>query len=566
MRNLLLTLSLLAAVPLTAQTASGQSPQGRDDALTATLQPARAGQFRTPSTAPARAAGTEIGAGVIYQTPAGREHARLLRDGFAFRNTSSGVVAGQYEYAVGRYVEGDDGCLYVYEPFNTLATQSWLKLEKLADDRYVAHTPQPIYENNGQVYYASWYKMARIDGSTYGFVPDTLDGKPDTDMYFTMEDGVLQVENLSQFEDTRYPSHMLCLTNALDEWVGYGDAQTRIAPMQEQAARLPEGLEPQVYILENTKLNSITEEEAVERRMTLAAIDGQDIYFRNPSDTLSWLKGTFDGTRAVLRAQYAGADELESFHLWMKPATYDVVEDVQDGFTFHNRSYAEADELVLRYNPETRKFSADGGTAMTINVRPIDIYYVTTYDDPTWQQFEERVATPVQPVFRDVWGYEADTGSGIVQFYLTPKGTQGEQLSTDKLFYRLYLGDEDHPYPFTAAVYDGLEEDMTDVPYDFSDGYYFFSTNDIKAFFYYFDEQAFSRIGLQAVYRPLGTETRSDIAWMGTDVILGVQAATDGRAEAPAEYYDLQGRRLSEPTGKGIVIVRQGGKATKRAR
>lgn len=549
-----------------AQTAPPTAPPTRDNALTATLQPANGLQFRTPARTPARRAGTEIGAGIIYQTPAGREHARLLRDGFAFRNTSSGVVAGQYEYAVGRYVEGDDGCLYVYEPFNTLATQSWLKLEKLGDDRYVAHTPQPIYENNGQVYYASWYKMARIDGSTYGFVPDTIDGRPDTDMYFTMEDGVLQVENLSQFEDTRYPSHMLCLTNALDEWVGYGDAQTRIAPMQEQAARLPEGLEPQVYILENTKLNSITEEEAVERRMTLAAIDGGDIYFRNPSDTLSWLKGAFDGTRAVLRAQYAGADELESFHLWMKPATYDVVEDVQDGFTFHNRSYAEADELVLRYDPDMKKFTADGGTAMTINVRPIDIYYVTTYDDPAWQQFDEQVATPVRPVFRDVWGYEADTGSGIVQFYLTPKGTQGEQLSTDKLFYRLYLGDEQHPYPFTAAVYDGLGEDMTDVPYGFSDGYYFFSTNDVKAFFYYFDEQAFSRIGLQAVYRPLGTETRSDIAWMGTDVILGVSSATDGRAEAPAEYYDLQGRRLSEPTGKGIVIVRQGGKTTKRMR
>lgn len=564
MRNLFIAISLLAAAPMMGQTAGKQAAQVRDNALTATLQPVDGGQFRTPSRTQPRRDGIETDKGIIYETPKGTEHARQLRDGFAFRNTSSGVVADQYEYAVGRYVEGDDGCLYIYEPFNTLATQSWLKLEKLEDDRYVAHTPQPIYENNGQLFYASWYKMARIDGSTYGFVPDSIDGKPDMDMYFTMEDGVLQVEDQNQFEDTRYPSHMLCLTNALDEWVGYGDAQTRIAPMQEQAAQLPEGVEPQVYILETTKLNSITEEESTVRQMTLAAIDGEDIYFQNPSDTLSWLKGTFDGSRAVLRAQYAGANELESYHLWMKPATYTVVEDEQDGFTFHNRSYAEADELVLHYNAELQKFYTDGEVSATINVRPLDIYYIQSYDDPVWSQFTEQVATPVPPVFRDVWGYAEDTGSGIVQFFLIPKGTQNEPLSTDNLYYRFYLDDEQHPYPFTAAVYDGLEQDMDEVPYDFSDNYYFFSTNDNKVFFYYFNEQQYSRIGLQAVYHALGTETRSDITWMGTDVILGIQSATGGEAAAPAEYFDLQGRRLREPLQKGVTIVRQGGKATKR--
>ena len=51
---------------------------------------------------------------------------------------------------------------------------------------------------------------------------------------------------------------------------------------------------------------------------------------------------------------------------------------------------------------------------------------------------------------------------------------------------------------------------------------------------------------------------------MGTDVILGIQSATGGEAAAPAEYFDLQGRRLRETLREGVTIVRQGGKATKR--
>lgn len=560
MRKLFLSISILLAASAASQTARQAAPQ-RDNALTATLQ---APLTDGPRRATPRAGGIETPTGIIYKTPEGTEHARMMRDGFAFRNTSSGVVADNYEYAVGRYVEGADGNLYVYEPFNTLATQSWLKLEKLEEGRYVARTPQPIYENNGQVYYASWYKMARIDDATYGYVPDTVNGKPDMDMYFTLEDGVLQVEDCNKFEDTRYPLHMLCLTNSLDEWVGYGDGFTRIAPNGETAARLPEGVTPQVYTLETTKLNSITEEESTVRQMTLAAIDGQDIYFRNPSDTLSWIKGSFDGAQAVIKAQYAGADELQSYHLWLKPATYTVVEDEQDGFTFHNRSYAEADEMVLKYDAQQQKFSTPGETALTINVRPLDIYYITTYDDPVWRVFTETAATPVPPVFRDVWGYDEAAGSGMVQFFLLPKGTKNETLSTDMLYYRFYFEDEQHPYPFTSAVYDGLEQDMDEVPYDFSDGYYFFSTNDTKAFFYYFNEQQYSRIGLQAVYRGMGEEHRSEISWIESSVITGVNAAETADGAAAEEYFDLQGRRLREPLAHGVTIVRRGAAVSKR--
>lgn len=564
MRKLFFYISLLAAAPLFAQTVTNQSAPARDDAATALLQPARTGEFRSaPASAPLK---EDLGTttGIRYKTPAGVEHSRLMRNGFAFRNTQSGVQADKYEYAVGRYVEGDDGCLYIYEPFNTLATLSWLKLDKLEEGHYVAHTPQPIFENNGQVYYASWYKMARIDGHTYGYVPDTINGKVDGDMYFTLENGVLAVEDEEHFEDTRYPLHMLCLTNTFDEWVGYGDAFTRMEPVTENIIQLPQGVEPQVYTLETSAMNSMTQEINTIRQMTRVAIDGSDIYLQNPSDTLSWIKGSFDGQQARFKEQYAGADELQSYHLWMKPATYTCVEDEVDGYTFYNRSYADADELVFNYIADQEKFTTNDDVSMLISVRPNEIYFLKNYDDPVYKRFVEKEATPVPPVIHDVWGYMSDTGSGIVQFYLLPKGTNGESLSTENLYYRFLLGDENHAYPFTSAVYEGLEQDMTDVPYSFSDGYYFFSTNDLKAFFYYFDEQQYDRIGLQAVYRGMGVEHKSEVAWVTAETITGVKGVSNAEQDGPAEYFDLQGRRLAEPLKSGVTIVRKGGKVSKR--
>ena len=104
---------------------------------------------------------------------------------------------------------------------------------------------------------------------------------------------------------------------------------------------------------------------------------------------------------------------------------------------------------------------------------------------------------------------------------------------------------------------------MTEVPYDFADGYYFFSTNDIKAFFYYFDEQQYDRLGFQAVYRGMGEEHLSDITWISSETITGIHSTeTTAQKESP-EYFDLQGRRLQEPLSHGVTIVRQGGKVTK---
>lgn len=580
MRRILLSALLFAATAVYAQTSpqsivlaqttnqpavfaptSPQSAALRSGSRTQ-LSPVADGLFRN---APAKKSGASLlPVNIIYNEPEGTAHERLLRKGFRFQNTSSGVTADSYDYAVGRYVEGDDGNLYLYEPFNSLATQSWLRLEKVDDEHYVAHTPQPIYQNNGTTYYATWMKMARLDGHTYGFIPDTINGKPDYDMKFTLRDGMLSVDDDEHFEDTRYPLHLLCLADANNQWTGYGEGLTRIEPMNETATQLPQGVEPQDYALETTTMNSVTQEVTSVRTMTKAAFDGNDVYLLNPGDSLSWIKGTIEDGKAVFHRQYAGADEAQSLQLWFFPATYGIVNDssmIDYGVVFHIRDYHEANQIAFDYDTANGTLTAVTGTSMLINARPDYIYYLHNYDDPQYRRFTEKEATPVEPVIMDAWGYDPNAKCGQIQFKLLPKSTEGDDLNSDKLYYSFYVDDDTEPFVFSTDTYYGLTEDLTEVPYNFSDNYDFFSTNDIKSFFYYFDEQEHDRLGLQSVYRGNDIEHRSDIVWIDTST-LGISIPSANDKQGTAEYYDLSGRRLTQPQ-HGITIVRQNGQVRK---
>ena len=45
--------------------------------------------------------------------------------------------------------------------------------------------------------------------------------------------------------------------------------------------------------------------------------------------------------------------------------------------------------------------------------------------------------------------------------------------------------------------------------------------------------------------------------------VAGVEDIADDSADAPAEYYDLRGVRIAQPTQSGIYIRRQGADVTK---
>lgn len=124
-------------------------------------------------------------------------------------------------------------------------------------------------------------------------------------------------------------------------------------------------------------MNSVTQEISTVRQMTLAAAVGNDFYVQNPGDTTSWMKGEIKDGKVVFQPQYAGADELQCYHFWMKPASYSIVTETSEysGVTFFNRSYEEQSEMSFAYDPTNMTLTSDEGTSMLLSVRPNEIFF-----------------------------------------------------------------------------------------------------------------------------------------------------------------------------------------------
>ena len=69
---------------------------------------------------------------IIRQQPAGTLHDNYARSSYYFYTSYSGALYGLDLWSTSRYVEGDDGCVFLYNPFSQLPTRTWLKLDPAA--------------------------------------------------------------------------------------------------------------------------------------------------------------------------------------------------------------------------------------------------------------------------------------------------------------------------------------------------------------------------------------------------------------------------------------------------
>lgn len=93
---------------------------------------------------------------IIKEQPAGRVVSMSKRTMAAsVVNTPSGTVpeTNAMDYMISTLVEGDDGNLYLKNPFTYYHTNSWVKLDHVDGDRYVIHTPQAIYQQGNSTFY-----------------------------------------------------------------------------------------------------------------------------------------------------------------------------------------------------------------------------------------------------------------------------------------------------------------------------------------------------------------------------------------------------------------------------
>lgn len=129
---------------------------------------------------------------------------------------------------------------------------------------------------------------------------------------------------------------------------------------------------------------------------------------------------------------------------------------------------------------------------------------------------EDVAAVPANPEVLAVGNYDAAQGYGYVSFTVPTTDVDGNDIKEANLFYQLFSDIEGdiQPIVFTPEVCEKLTEDMSIIPYTFTDNWDFADKGTYKVIFlnYNFNEM-YDRIGLKSIYTGGGETNESEVVW-----------------------------------------------------
>lgn len=253
------------------------------------------------------------------------------------------------------------------------------------------------------------------------------------------------------------------------------------------------------------------------------------VYFQGLSDFMpeAWVRGEL----------VDGVVTIPDWFLGEYTSTFGSMNLTFSGATF---TYdAEADKF---YSEEGFQSLAESGYAMD------------EFAKVTILKVLEQEATPADPSIEFM---KSAYGDYIVNLEIPIQDVDGNYMVSDKLSYVLYVekDGEQSELEFTTDLYERIEENMTEIPYDYTDNW------DITNTRIYMNQdetelQSWTKIGVQSIYRGLGVEHRSNIVWFDLAAFweaTGIATVNAVKADSNV-IFDLQGRRVAEPA-KGLYIV-----------
>lgn len=253
-------------------------------------------------------------------------------------------------------------------------------------------------------------------------------------------------------------------------------------PEQPEAIVIPAGLSTSLYKFEghDSYLDSLVV------KYTYVGFDADTVYIQGMSDYIAdaWIKGVKNA---------AGAYEFAAAYLG-------VLESLLGDYEIYSAATS------MTYDATLDKFTCAEFTTTASG------YAADEYDNITLTKFNEVAATPADPSF--VKFAFADVTYPYVQYNIPLVGTANEDLSPEKLSYEFFVqkGNESSPLVLTTDLYQELDQDMTEIPYTFSDDYDIYNThiylNQSEA-----EVRTWDKLGLQVIYRGGSEEHKSNIVW-----------------------------------------------------
>lgn len=424
---------------------------------------------------------------------------------------------------------GSNDSVYFYNPITQFPTYSYMAGKQVGDTIYIS-TPQPIYQQWNEDYtetttvYITKYRKHMLNADQYNFVPDSID----TTVKYVIKDGTIELVDGD--------SVMIGLGNSEKTWGGYGNMSDTMEPFNDTELTIPDGVETQTYSMVSADAS----------KGVNVAFDGDKVYVQGFSSSLpdGVIEGTIEGDSITFPSfQYLGVNTDYHFYFYFVGARTDTVYEDGEGYL----EYTLLPEVKFAYDKETGTFSTD--KSILTNAGKGVLSYDESYDKPVFSKFNDVPATPADPIIDYYMPYNDDSGYGGLMFVLPTEDNDGNWINPENMTYEIYL--DDNVLEFTPDTYMGLEENMTEVPYYFTDDMDF-SMQDGEHVLYFY-EQGFNRLGVQSIYRGGGERRVSNIVYTQPSGINGVNA---GSKAVSTEVYDLSGRRVTTPQ-HGIYILRQ---------
>lgn len=269
----------------------------------------------------------------------------------------------------------------------------------------------------------------------------------------------------------------------------------------------------------------------------VAFLDDGSVYMQGlcPYIPKSWAKGTFDGkTIKIPTGQYVG----QSGNYVQCIYTYSI-----DGNG--NENATDFIEFTLKDGKKSmragRKASVKTGFINSMETIDMEIENIS-YTDA-----ELKPSKPSAPILGSY-----DKENGRLYYSIPYTDINDKNMDTDSLTWRLYI--DGKPYVFTKKEFAGLETDMSEIPYGYSDlsNFWFDSDSGMNVLANFFVSPDKS-IAIESVYRLDGVANVSERSTL--QIGTGIEAATSRKpAVKSVVYTDISGKVVAKPH-KGLYIV-----------
>lgn len=255
-------------------------------------------------------------------------------------------------------------------------------------------------------------------------------------------------------------------------------------------------------------------------------IDNSDIYIKGLSEYLTegWVKGTMADGVATFAAAYMG-----TFEFWGDAYALDF-----DGASF-------------TMNDDASVLTAAEGYTTSVEGEILDEFINVTLTKAL-----PEIATPATPT---ITNFTEDNYGHYLEMTIPTTDVDGNEIFASLLSYQILVdrGGEQSVYEFTTDAYEFLEENMTVVPYNFTD-YYDIDVAGKQVYIYGDDIDQWTAIGVKSIYT-VGDKSResreSEIFWYPLNTTAIDAISTSNVAETT--YYDLQGRKV-DANATGLLI------------